>query len=148
MKSQIATASAIINAPAETVYNLIADYRHGHPRILPKEYFLSLDVEEGGFGAGTRIHFTMRLLGQTKQFHALITEPEPGRLLVETDINTDIPTSFRVEPIDDGRLTRLTIATELKGQNVVESFIAKPMLQRVYRRELELVADVAKELSH
>jgi uncharacterized protein YndB with AHSA1/START domain len=148
MKPQVATATAIINAPAETVYNLIADYRHGHPRILPKEYFLSLDVEEGGFGAGTRIHFTMRLLGQTKQFHARITEPEPGRLLVETDINTEIPTSFRVEPIGDGRMTRLTIATKLKGQNVVESFIAKRLLQKVYRRELELVASVAEEFSH
>jgi uncharacterized protein YndB with AHSA1/START domain len=148
MKSQIAVATAIIHAPAETVYNLIADYRHGHPRILPKEYFLSLDVEEGGLGAGTRIHFTMRLLGQTKQFHARITEPEPGRLLVETDINTDIPTSFRVEPVGDGSLTRVTIATELKEQNVVESFIAKRLLQKVYRRELALVASVAEGLSH
>lgn len=148
MKAQTAAVSRVINAPAETIYNIIADYRNGHPRILPKEYFLSLEVEEGGFGAGTVINFKMRLLGQTKSFQAIITEPEPGRLLVETDLKTAIPTSFRLEPALNGRQTRLTIATELRGQNPVEAFIAKLLLQKVYRKELELVANMAENGSH
>lgn len=148
MKTQTATASRIINAPAKTIYNIIADYRNGHPHILPKEYFNSLDVEEGGFGAGTVVNFEMRLLGQTKSFHSMITEPEPGRVLVETDVKTAIPTSFHIEPDADGHKTRLTIATELKGQNPVEGFIAKLLLQKVYRQELELVANMTEQGSH
>jgi hypothetical protein len=144
VKSQFATATRIINAPIETVYNIIADYRHGHPRILPKEYFLSMDVEEGGFGAGTIVNFEMRLLGQTRSFHSSITEPEPGRVLVETDIQSGIPTSFLVAPSMNRNQSRLTIATELKGQNIVEGLIAKYLLQKVYSEELELVADLAE----
>ena len=140
MKTQIARASRLINAPVEKTYNIIADYRNGHPHILPKPYFLSLDVEEGGFGAGTIVQFQMRLLGQRQSFRSLITESEPGRVLVETDIKSGIPTTFTVEPADDEHQTRVTISTELKGRNVVESVIAKFTLQRVYRQELELLA--------
>ena len=143
MKPQIATASKVIDAPAEIIYNIIADYRNGHPRILPKQYFLSLNVEEGGFGAGTIVQFQMRLLGQTQNFRSLITEPEQGRLLVETDLKSEIPTSFHVIPTDDDRHARLTISTELKGRNVMEGFIAKTVLQRVYRAELELIEKAA-----
>ena len=143
MKTQTAIASRTINAPAEIIYNIIADYRNEHPHILPKQYFLSLDVEEGGFGAGTIVTFQMRLLGQTQNFRSLITEPEPGRLLVETDMKSEIPTSFHVVPAGNGQQSRLTISTELKGRNVVEGFIAKTILQKVYREELELIEKAA-----
>jgi hypothetical protein len=144
MKTQIATATKIINAPAAIVYDIIADHRYGHPLILPRGYFLSMDVEEGGFGAGTIVNFEMRLLGQTKSFHSSITEPEPDRLLVETAIPSGIPTAFLVAPSMNGNQSRLTITTELKGQNIVEGLIAKYLLQKVYREELELVADLAE----
>jgi len=45
-------------------------------------------VEEGGIGAGTVIRFQMRILGRLRTFHAAITEPEPGGVLVETDLDT------------------------------------------------------------
>lgn len=143
MKTQTAIASRTINAPAEIIYNIIADYRNEHPHILPRKYFLSLDVEEGGFGAGTIVRFQMRLLGQRQNFRSLITEPEPGRLLVETDMKSEIPTSFHVIPAGNGQQSRLTISTELKVRNVVEGFIAKTILQKVYREELELIEKAA-----
>lgn len=102
MKVQVATASKTLHAPAESVYKIIADYRNTHPLILPKQYFLSLDVEEGGYGAGTIVSFTMRILGRTQGFRSVITEPQPGRLLVETDIRSETPTSFQVLPAGDG----------------------------------------------
>ena len=145
MKSQIPTATKIIDAPADTIYNIIADYRSMHWLILPKEYFLSLDVEQGGFGAGTIINFEMRILGQTRSFRSLITEPEPGRVLVETDINTKVATSFQVIPMDDGQQSRVTISTELKTGTIVEKFIAKWILQKIYRQELDLLTRVAEE---
>ena len=144
MKPQIPTASKTIQAPAEIIYNLLADYRDGHPQILPKPYFLSMDVEQGGFGVGTIVRFQMRLLGRTQSFRSLITEPEPGRLLVETDIKSGIATSFHVVPVDGNEHARLTISTELKRRNVVEGFIAKMVLQKVYVQELELIAQYAE----
>jgi len=57
----------------------------------PKKYFLSMEVEEGGVGSGTIVNFTMRLLGQTQALHSIITEPETGRLLVETYLKLRSP---------------------------------------------------------
>lgn len=148
MKSQVPTATKDIHAPAEILYNIIADYRRMHWLILPKQYFLSLEVEEGGFGAGTIVNFAMRILGQTQSFHSLITEPEPGRLLVETDVKSGIATSFHIVPIEQERQTRVTISTELKGRNFLEAWIARIMLQKIYRLELELLAQVAEEHAH
>lgn len=39
MKSCHITYSGLVKAPAQEVYTILADYRHGHPRILPKPYF-------------------------------------------------------------------------------------------------------------
>jgi hypothetical protein len=142
MSRHIATASRTIPLSAETVYRIIANYRLTHPMILPKQYFLSLDVEEGGFGAGTIVNFDMRLLGQRRSFHVLITEPDPGRLLVETDIQSQTPTSFRIEALGNQQ-TRVTITTELSASNFVEGWTAKIMLQKVYREELLLLEKVA-----
>ena len=144
METQIATATKIINARADTIYNILADYRHGHPSILPRQYFLSMNVEEGGVGAGTVVNFKMRLLGQTQSFHSIITEPQPGRFLVETELESKIPTSFHLVPIGKGDQSQLTITTELEGKNAVESFIAKWVLQQVYREELELITQASE----
>jgi hypothetical protein len=144
MKPQIPTASKMIHAPTDTIYRLIADYRNGHPQILPKSYFLSMDVQEGGYGAGTIVNFEMRLLGRRQSFHSAITEPEPGRLLVETD-RSGTSTSFRVIPTGNRNESQVTISTELIGIHPVQGFVAKMMLQRVYRQELELLAKAAEE---
>ena len=145
MKSQTARATRIINAPAETIYNIIADFRNQHGQILPTQYFKALEVEEGGFGAGTITRFQMTLLGQTKSFRTLITEPEPGRVLIETDIQSGTPTTFTVSPLEDGDGSRVEIATELRSENMAENLIGKFMLQKVYRAELELLARQAEK---
>ena len=58
-------------------------------------------------------------------------------------MKSEIPTSFYMIPAGNGQQTRLTISTELKGRNVVEGFIAKTILQKVYRAELELIEKAA-----
>jgi hypothetical protein len=145
MKTPAATATRVIHASAERVYRIIADYRDTHPLILPKGYFLSLQVEEGGYGAGTIVNFTMRILGRTQSFRSLITEPDPGRLLVETDIRSQTATSFQVMPSGAASMARVTISTEIGGRNRIEAAFAKPMLQRIYRQELELLARLAED---
>jgi hypothetical protein len=139
-------ASALIQAPPQELYAIIADYRQGHPQILPKPPFVSLAVEEGGMGAGTVIRVQMRVLGQIQTFRAVISEPEPGRVLVETNDNGYV-TTFTVEPRADGRHADVTIATELSGRTGVlgalERWFVTRLLRPVYVKELEQLAAVA-----
>jgi hypothetical protein len=144
MKTPIVSASKIINAPAGQIYNLIADYREGHTAILPKSYFSALEVEEGGYGEGTVIRYQMRILGRTRSFRARITEPDPGCTLLETDLNSNISTSFTVWSIGHRNHARVTIMTVLKHHGLVEGFLARIFLTYVYRQELELLARVMK----
>ena len=104
------SVSALIPAPAQKVYGIIADYHNGHTHILPKPWFLSLEVVEGGVGAGSVIAVSMRLLGRTQHFRATVSEPQPGRVLVETNEDGTV-TSFTVDPQPGGQC-RVTIVTE------------------------------------
>ena len=144
MKPLIVSASKIIDAPADVLYRIIADYQNSHASILPKSYFSSLEVEEGEYGDGTIIRYQMRILGQTQTFRALITEPDPGCTLLETDLESNTSTSFTVWSLGNKNQARVTIMTVLKNRSFVEGLLAKILLTNVYRQELELLSKIAK----
>jgi hypothetical protein len=135
------SASARIAAPARRVYELIADYRDGHTRIVPPRYFKRLDVEEGGVGAGTIIRVTMHILGADRTYRARVTEPEPGRVLTETDLENGLATSFTVTP--NGDASEVTISTAIPHLPgfvaAVQRWLVKRMLPQIYREELQLI---------
>lgn len=139
-------ASALIEVSAAKVYGIIADYQNGHPHILPKPYFVSLTVEQGGIGAGTVISFQMKLMGELQTFNATITEPEPGRLLKETTDKGAV-TTFLVEPREDGQWAFVTISTEtdipdgLMGK--FQGWLTTRLLRPIYLAELEQLAAFA-----
>jgi hypothetical protein len=151
MAKHSVSASALIFAPAQRLYGLIADYQNGHPRILPKPYFVSLEVEEGGYGAGTTINFQMQLMGRMQSFHSTITEPEPGHILVETDRNTGAVTTFTVDPRANGQEAFVTIATTTNVPNgiigKIQGWLTTQLLRPIYLKELDQLATVAKERS-
>lgn len=147
MKTLIVSASKIIDAPADALYRIIADYQSGHPRILPKSYFPYLEVEKGGYGEGTIIRFQMRLLGLPQNFRSLITEPDPGCTLLETDLDSHTSTSFTVWSLGNRDHARVTIMTVLTRLGLIEGFFAKLFLTKVYRQELELLAKFATRSS-
>ena len=136
-------AARTIAAAPETVYGIIADYRHGHPGILPPQ-FGPLHVARGGVGAGTRIHCSLRVFGRMQPFEAEISEPEPGRVLVERVVTEPMSTTtFTVEHTGDGR-SQVTIVTELTGgtgvAGAIERFLTRRLLRPIYAAELELLA--------
>lgn len=143
----------MIEAPAELIYRTLADYREGHPSILPKRYFLSLEVEQGGFGEGTIINFQTRVLGTTQSFRSEITEPQPGSVLMETNVGEMIgKTTFTVEPLNGGGRSRVTISTAGKtqrngGLGFIEGLITKMMMRRIYKAELDQIALVCGSLA-
>ena len=137
----------LVRAPARVVYSLIADYRNGHPRILPTRYFPRLEVEQGGTGAGTIIRYQLRVLGATREIRAEITEPTPGQVLVETDLATGARTTFRVTAEGDGETCKVEIDTEWDAKGFrgwVERMTAPRLLQRIYAEELAKLAAVAE----
>jgi hypothetical protein len=136
-----ATRSLTIAAPAAVLYDLIADYRHGHPRILPPEFFGRLDVLAGGRGAGTRIRFDMKAFGRTTTAEGTVTEPVPGRELRET-LDSGIVSTFLVESLS-GESARVTITTSYEKPGVrgwIERLVVPGYLRRVYTAELALLA--------
>jgi polyketide cyclase/dehydrase/lipid transport protein len=132
--------SALIAAPAQAVYSVIADYRNGHPRILPLRYFHRLEVERGGSGAGTIIRFEVRLFGTTRRVRSEISEPRPGQELVETDLATGARTTFLVVPRAGGRESEVTIRTEWESahglRGWLERMMAPSLVRRIYAEEL------------
>ena len=146
-EGHIIKASATIPARRERVYSLLANYNDGHPRILPSQ-FSSLVVEQGGIGAGTIIRFEMNLFGRKQLFRAAISEPEPGRVLMESylDDNGAI-TTFTIDPDSAPADSRVTISTELPVRagflGKIERVLSTLMLRPIYKKELENLARVA-----
>jgi len=147
MSTVRAEASALVRAPARAVYQLLADYRDGHPRILPKRYFPWLKVERGGVGAGTVILFKMHAFGASREIRSEITEPTPGQVLAETDFATGARTTFTVTPEGGGETCRVAIRTEWEGKGFrgwIERMTAPRLLQRIYAEELANLAALAE----
>ncbi len=140
------SADALVPAAAETVYAILADYHDKHPRILPRPPFGDLSVDEDG--AGTEITFTMQLMGKTQTFHATISEPEPGRMLVETDAERGTVTTFLVEP-RGATQAHVTISTEMPGPDGfvgrLQQWFTRRLLRPVYEKELANLAELARQ---
>ncbi len=140
--------SDIIDSPPEAVYGVLADYRVGHPAILPKPYFAELMVEEGGQGAGTVFRLKMNVMGREFNYRPVVTEPQPGRVLVETDANASVVTTFTVEPTGSGQ-SRVTIATDSPASpgfaGLMERLLTPLITGRIYRQELRNLAAHVKD---
>ena len=141
--------ASVLDAPASSVYAVIADYVDGHPRILPPRVFHDLTVEEGGVGAGTVIRFGMRVLGVDRWIRARITEPEPGRVLVESGLDgNDVVTTFTVDPLDGGQRAAVrfdTVWTEPGLAGWVQRLVAPLVLRWLYAEEMANLERVATE---
>ena len=133
--------TATIDAPPQSVYTVLADYRTHHPHILPKAYFADLVVEQGGIGAGTVIVAHMNVYGAKRSYRLAVTEPQPGRVLVESDAAAGMSTTFTVEPLDGGARSRVTIATTAQPAPGIagwlERLVNPTITRRIYGDELE-----------
>jgi hypothetical protein len=88
----------------------------------------------------------MRSWGTTRDLRARVTEPLPGRRLVET-YEDGAETAFTVAPESDGHEARVTISTRyeragLRGR--IEGLLVPGFLRSVYTAELRMLSDVAR----
>jgi hypothetical protein len=76
-----------------------------------------------------------------------VTEPEPGRILIEQDIEAGLTTTFTLDPLSGGTQTRVTIVSTAKAnpglRGVAEKLFAPAVMRKIYREELQLLAQVA-----
>ena len=140
-------SSATIDAPVTTIYAILSDYHKGHQAILPKRYFTNLTVLKGGQGSGTIAQVEMNVFGAKQVLNMVISEPEPGRILVETDREAGVVTTFTLDPTEDLRRTQVTISTVMEPSSglrgLFEKMLNPPIIRRIYRQELQLLADFA-----
>jgi hypothetical protein len=149
MKPIIVEASRIVDAPPAAAYNVFRDYNVGHQAVLPKPEFESMIVEKGGVGEGTVIYLTTRLFGQTQHLRQVVSEPEPGRVLMEQDVDSTLFTHFIIDPLDEGRRSVVTLYTEFPNPGgiagVIMSLIHPAVMRGLYKRELENLANYLRE---
>ena len=132
-----ASAERTIDAPADAVYGYLADMNQ-HPRFLPPA-FSDFKVEEGGVGAGTVTSFVITAGGRKRSYRTRITEPVPGRTLVESDANSSLVTTFNVEPQDGKSLVRIHTSWDGAGGigGFFERTFAPKAMRRIYLDELD-----------
>ena len=142
--------SQVIDAQSEALNAVLRDYQVGHPAILPKPYFSALTVEKGGEGEGTVLRGSVTAFGTVRAFHQQVTEPKPGRVLVETDVETGQYTTFTFEPLNGGSQTLVTIASDFPVTpgfiGFVEKLTTPAFIHRLYRQELKNLAEYVRSL--
>jgi hypothetical protein len=126
----VVAAEGTVDAPAETVYGYIADMREHHPHFLPPA-FSDFQVEAGGIGAGTLTKFKVTAGGRTREYRTKVAEPDPGRVLTESDTLSSMVTTFTVAPRGDASVVQ--ISSTWDGAGGVGGFFERMFAPRVMR---------------
>ncbi len=131
------TAERTVNAPAEAVYGYIRDM-HTHPKFLPPA-FSDFHIESGGVGTGSVTRFKVTAGGRTREYHMTVDEPEPGRVLRESDQSSSLITKFIVDPAVSGS-SLVQISTSWQGAGGIGGFFERTFAPRamkaIYEDEL------------
>jgi uncharacterized protein YndB with AHSA1/START domain len=140
------SAERTVGAPAPEVYGYIADHREHHQHFLPPA-FSDFHVESGGVGAGTITRFKFTAGGRTRQVRQQVAEPEPGRVLTESDTMSSSVTTWTVTP--EGNSCQVQISTTWQGAGGVGGFFermfAPRVLRQIYADELNRLDTYARE---
>jgi hypothetical protein len=130
MATILVTAERPVDAPADVVFGYLADMRTHHPRFLPAA-FSDFQVESGGVGAGTIARFTVTAGGRSRQYRMRVAEPDPGRVLTESDTGSSLVTTFTVTP--RGEASQVRISTSWDGAGGIGGFFERRFAPRVMR---------------
>ena len=138
-----ATTERIVAADPETVFDTLADYKDGRPKLLP-EHFSEYQVREGGDGEGTLVHWKLQATSKRVRDCLLeVTEPTDGQL-VEKDRNSSMVTTWTVTPAGEGR-SKVVVSTVWNGAGGIGGFFERTFapkgLGRIYDAILAKLAE-------
>jgi hypothetical protein len=133
-----------IDAPADVVYHLLADYREHHsPAGFLPPAFSDQEILAGGVGAGTKLRYTLTLGGRRRVVTSQISEPAPGRVMVE--VADGIETTVAIEPSGDGTIVRFDTILDASGvDGLMTRLFAGRLLAPLYDDELDRLARLAQ----
>ncbi|MCW2576223.1 MAG: hypothetical protein JWR66_2253 [Modestobacter sp.] len=139
MGQVVATAERVVRAPADVVRAALADYATTRPAALPEQYS-EYRVDEGGRGAGTRVHWRLQATPKrVREQDVVVTEGADGAL-VETDTNSSMVTTWTVHPADAGAST-VRVRTTWNGAGGIGGFFERTFapkgLARIHDAMLE-----------
>jgi uncharacterized protein YndB with AHSA1/START domain len=142
----VVVAEGAVDAPPDTVYRYVADMREHHPHFLPPA-FSDFRVESGGFGAGTVTRFTVTAGGRTREYQMKVAEPEPGRVLTESDTGSSLVTTTTVRPHGSGSMAQICTAWDGAGGigGLFERMFAPRVMRSIYADELRRLDAYARE---
>ena len=124
----------------------LADYADVRPRLLP-EQFSDYRVEDGGHGAGTRVHWRFAATSTRVRDQLLTVAAPDATTLVETDANSSMVTTWTVHPAGAG-VTTVRVRTTWNGAGGIGGFFERMFapkgLQRVYG---EILGRLDRELA-
>ena len=107
-------------------------------------------MEEGGQGAGTVLRVQIQVMGVKQNYHMRVSEPEPGRILVEEDPEAGVKTTFTVAPLNGGLRSLVTIATASRTspglRGLIERLVNPPLTRRIYRQDLQQLSDYVQRI--
>jgi hypothetical protein len=146
MTRNVASYEGMVDAPADEVYRYVADMRDHHPHFLPPA-ISDFEVESGGVGAGTVTRFKMTAGGRTREYHMQVGEPEPGRILTESDMDSSAVTTFTVTAKGEASLVQISTAWDGAGGigGMFERMFAPRVLHAIYADELKRLDSYARE---
>ena len=141
----LSAVRAVVLAGAAAVYVTLA---HGIYYVLPAlatvlhflpPAFSDFHVESGGVGAGTVTRFKVTAGGRTREYRMRVDEPEPGRVLTESDTGSSLVTTTTVSPRDGASLVQISTAWDGAGGigGVFERMFAPRVMQAIYADGLE-----------
>lgn len=137
-----ATTRRTLRASREHAYAALADYRRARPDLLPAE-FSGYEVHSGGTGAGTTVGWTLQATPRrSRDCLFTVTEPEPGRRLVETDANSSMVVAWTVRGTPGGAEVEVTAGWQGAGGigGIFERIFAPKGLNRIHDQVLAALA--------
>ena len=146
MAKIVVSAERTVEAPADAVYRYVSDMREHHPHYLPPA-FSDFQVESGGTGAGTVTRFKVTAGGRTREYRMRVDEPEPGRVLTETDTGSSLVTTTTVSPQDGASLVQISTSWDGAGGigGFFEKMFAPRAMRAIYTDELERLDAYARQ---
>jgi polyketide cyclase/dehydrase/lipid transport protein len=128
MGQVVATAEGVVRAPADRVLTALADYVGTRPRMLT-EQFSEYRVQDGGQGAGTRVHWKLAATSRRVRDQDVVVTSTPDGGLVESDANSSMVTTWTVHAEDAG-VTTVRVRSTWNGASGIGGFFERTFAPR------------------
>ncbi len=128
----------LIDADSNALYQCLADFEHHFHHLLPPS-FSGYRVENGGFGEGTVIGFSLSAYGRTQHVRLRMSEPILGKVITGFDQRVLLIATFRLRR--EGGQTQVEIDASWPNKPGIPGLKRRLCAYLVVRRQFNLILD-------